>query len=594
MSVPSSPYLTANGSHIARSNSTSELFSLSGNMIPASRSHKKRPTSRDFGMHSEVSSLSDRKRRHNGLGGPVPIDSDFSVSASHASRKKLTPYQIQRNKMRKSFQFPNGENFTPRKHTVMTKKNNSSTSLRSLPGVSMQRSGSMVSTASLPVPHSRSVPVSLGPRPPRSNVPFKSHLNNEIDSLKAQSPVNSKKSSESDNSMKDSLKGDSHSNDTVPTSDSAVSDTIPPVGNVKPIVILPNSVSMPDVTLRSATSRAEAFQHPITRVKSVQDESPKIVKEPSVVPTIKENDKTEKTQGKSKKRSSSSISGFGQFFKKLFGGKSKSSPKKRKVEPAVVKKDPVPETNKPVKSKVKKETTFDDISLKLDIEPNASENLMDTDLVFDSLLLKMNSPKEGKRRAIVNNCVDEPSNTAEKLNFTVEEKSADPNTVDYDLVNDFAKLGNFINLSISDDSMAVPPRSSKRPTLVNKRHASDFYNNQPTIVSRLEQQFEKVLVDEVPPKQTIMTTTKSILVGPRVDSTKSETKNVTFNCDVYMTSTYSPTEYSRKDKRFRKRMMTLMQGDLKFFEEVKRELNYYKMNEMPVHDSMRQYTQFFA
>lgn len=593
MTTRSSPYITANGSHIARSNSTSELFNLSGNMIPKSRSQKKRPTSRDFGMHSEVSSLTNRKRRHNSLGGSVPVDSDFSVSASHASRKKLTPYQIQRKKMQKSFQFPNGENFTPKNHSVMSKKNNSTTSLRSLPGQRMQRTSSINSITSLPIQHTRSGPAPLGPRAPRNNPVFGSHLNNSTLSLKAQSPVNSKKSSESDNSMKDSLKGDSHSNDTIPTSDSAEPDTATGSASVKPILLLPNSTSMPDLSIRRGSMVTNKPEQPVIRVTSVQQPTSPLTKVHSAVETKKKMVEEEKSQHKSKKRPSSSISGFGQFFKKLFGGKSKSSPKKRKVEPKPVTKPS--STVQPTKTKVVKDVTLDDISLTLDIEPTVPENLMDTDLVFDSLLLKMNSPKDSKRKAVIRDQIDETPESAEKLNFVADDASNEPNYVDHDLVNDFAKLGNFINLSISDDSVVVPPRSSKRPTLVNKRHVSDFYNTQATTVSRLEQHFGNVLVDAVPPKSATSTIVKSILVASLIEKeSKTSVKTVKFNTDVYMTSTYSPLEYSRKDKRFRKRMMTLMQGDLKFFEEVKKELNYYKRNEMQVHDQMRQYTQYFA
>ncbi|SMN21137.1 similar to Saccharomyces cerevisiae YER158C Protein of unknown function, has similarity to Afr1p [Maudiozyma saulgeensis] len=573
--------------HIARSNSTSDLFDLTADM-KHKNIHSTKKKSNNQVYHMESITMNNNKN----------IDNDFYITNNHATKKKLTPYQVQRQKMQKSFMFPNGENFTPKrsKHykncrNNFTKNENvSTTSINSAPTINFQRSNSLATSSNrtqMIMKHKKLSTWSL-------NIQDKT-INNgmpDIMEVKAQSPVTSKKSSDSDNSMKD----DSQSNNTLPTTDSDIE--ILQENIIKPIVLSEKNMSSPSVDLTNNVSLS------LTNKDSNEASPPKVTDK--VETKIRKSSKRHEISSSEsltaanniempkKKRSSSGLK-LSTFFRRIFGGNSSlnESHKKRKLN----KPNENVVSSKLEKNEAEKEKPMqlvEDITLSLDLENEIDNNLMDTDLIFDSILLKMNNGKTTTLNAKPKKIENFTPIVSQKEIPSVDNSCQDPNFVDHNLINDFAKLGNFINLSISDDINQPPPRSSKRPTLDSKRTASEFYNSQQNIIRRLQNEFGIVLMDETPSKETSSSGKRTILKIPsHVNNKGTNKKSVQFTDKVYLTNTYSLTEYERKDRGFKRRMTLLMQGDRTFFDSVKKELNYYKSHEMAVHQDMKQYTQFF-
>ena len=82
-----------NGNGLPRSTSTNDLFSF------PSYGQKRFTVGKDSGAHLHKS---------------MSI-TNLDLIPEHKTNHRMTPYQIQRTHMKQSFQFPNGENFTPRK-----------------------------------------------------------------------------------------------------------------------------------------------------------------------------------------------------------------------------------------------------------------------------------------------------------------------------------------------------------------------------------------------------------------------------------------------------------------------------------------------
>ncbi|CAB4255731.1 similar to Saccharomyces cerevisiae YER158C Protein of unknown function, has similarity to Afr1p [Maudiozyma barnettii] len=599
-----SPYIGGSSfgqNHIARSNSTSDLFNLTADI-----QHKNTHPMKKI-YHTQ--SMNGSNFNHHHHNNNTIVDKDFCISTNHATKKKLTPYQVQRQKMQKSFMFPNGENFTPKrsKHYSMnyndensnfiTHRNSSSTSINSAPTFNYPRSNSLtittnknqtimkqkkLSTWSLNLQDTPIAPLSSSSSP---------NVMKDIMEIKAQSPVNSKKSSDSDNSMKE----DNQSNNTLPTTNSDIE--VLQENIVKPIV-LSDKISSPSIDLTTNVSLSLAKTNSnVTLSKPSEKTEPLKLRKSSKRPKTSSSESLPVVKDAEirKKKTSSNGLKFGSFFKKLFGGNSSSNEKHKKRK--LNKSTKMETKSNPPKIETdleKSSPIIEDITLSLDIENEIDDNLMDTDLIFDSILLKMNNGKTTKPTT-KSKKVEKLTVLAPRLeNTSFENSCEDPNFVDHSLVNDFAKLGNFINLSISDDINQPPPRSSKRPTLESKKTASEFYNAQPNIIKRLQNEFGIVLIGETPSKQISSKTERSILKRSCQKSTVEKNNiGVRFTNEVYLTNTYSLSEYERKDKGFKKRMTLLMQRDRTFFDSVKKELNYYKSHEMAVHQDMKQFTQFF-
>ena len=532
-----SPYGTNSESHIPRSNSTSELFNLTAEMKTISHHHSLKRNN-----NTSISYKSNGNYANN---------TDFSISTNqYAHKKKLTPYQLQRVKMQKSFMFPNGENFTPK----INHSKKRTQSLRSFTKHSNFSSGSINSTRTFKDSYNRRQNLS------NLSLQTKSNQMDIVRPIKAQSPVNSKKSSsDSDNSMKD----ENQSIITVPTTESESQEITKPI-------YLPSTTSASDVI-------AKALAPPVKKVSMKRAKTESSESLPSRNDTNATIEKNNKSTGGIK---------LGSIFKKLFGGSSSNKKRKLNNEKKIVTPPPKIERPDPV-------FKMDDISLSLDpiITEDNSDDLMDTDLIFDSILLKVNNGKTSSPTKKFKKIETKAPLIQKSSEDSIEEPYQDTNFIDHNLVNDFAKLGDFINLSITDDCNQPPPRSTKRPTLESKQTASEFYNAQPNIIRRLQNEFGIVLIDEKPICNAYVSENQISILKSTTNSSTSKT--VQFTNKVYLTNTYSVTDYERKDELFKRRMAMLMQGDRLFFDSVKKELNHYKRHEMPVHQDMRSYTQFF-
>lgn len=248
--------------------------------------------------------------------------------------------------------------------------------------------------------------------------------------------------------------------------------------------------------------------------------------------------------------------------------------------------------------------------------------LMDTDLVFDSLLLKADSnhPSACNRQRDLQlklqtlaspeasptdrkECGSLGWNSVSNPGSLIKDGTDDNDSnVDYELIQEFSKLGNYIEGSSNElepienpknleDQAKIhiprtnspPQRSSRRPSLPNKDLAQSFYGScdgDTRMIKRLQESWDNVHFDSAPPVMT---------------NEGSREKSLRFAHDIYIKDTWSPIEYFRSDKRFireRRRMMQLENSG--FVNSIKKELNEYKRNEMAVHIDSAKFTHFFV
>lgn len=237
--------------------------------------------------------------------------------------------------------------------------------------------------------------------------------------------------------------------------------------------------------------------------------------------------------------------------------------------------------------------------------------LMDTDLVFDSLLLKADSnrPSAWNRQRDLQlklqtlaSPEQSPTDGKEREPLVKEETDDNDSNVDYELIQEFSKLGSYIegpsngiepdkNPKILEDqatthiprSNSPPQRSPRRPSLPSKDLAQSFYchyDSSTRMIKRLQENWDNIHFDSAPPVMA---------------NGGSREKSLRFAHDVYVKHTWSPIEYFRSDKRFireRRRMMQLENSG--FVNSIKRELNEYKRDEMAVHIDSAKFTHFFV
>lgn len=548
----------------------------------------------------------------------------------------LTPYQLQRKQMKDSFQFPNGESFTPRSRLGNVPRSSSSTSL-SNPGRTLSQTLSRSqSMNSLPLKSPKY-------QKPLATIPSSST-----------SPVGSRESNSSYNSMRDH----SSSGSTNPSSDPSAHSSntaLHLAADEKSQFILAARLAASGDTKRSPLPIDERGAEKSTNLSSIYPE-PNRKEGPSVVPAP-HNDKLEanrddekdyeKEQDLSIKRQPGSGTKLGAFFKKIFSlsssrnaspsssasssstslvSLSQLSPlnltkrrKRRRMDndisgsPTVSspRSDIRPASSKPklealqtkAQSDGKAQTTVSspenvDVHLPTDddqIDEDCDDILMDTDLVFDSLLLKadMGRPSYQQkqielRQKLKNPPHSRPSSAIDAVNARHEETSKEvESNIDYELISEFSRLGTFIERS-SKAHTNLPPRSARRPTLPDKELARSFYHPvygeadfDHYLIKRLYQDWKVVHLDETLHK----------------DDTKGtiEEKRLRFADEIYVNDTWSQYDYQRSDKGFiknRRRMMQLEKGG--FIQAIKIELNEFKRNEMVVHQESVRFTHLFS
>lgn len=232
--------------------------------------------------------------------------------------------------------------------------------------------------------------------------------------------------------------------------------------------------------------------------------------------------------------------------------------------------------------------------------------LMDIDLVFDSLLLKNDHNK------VKPPTLEEPElKQTQPQKMCVSEKElvvspSEDSLIDYNLVNEFSKLGRYIiggddSQIMGNKKLVPPPRSLKRPHLDNKDSTMGFYHyhrqqhghvlyqchgdhNSDRILQKLYQDWEVVHVNSE--------------IKPSVSSSETvarSKRSVCFSNEIYVNDTFASWEYPRSDKKFIKTRRRMMQTkNMSFITAVKFELNEFKKNEMEVHESSAGNTHIFV
>lgn len=676
--------------NIPRSNSTTDLFNtaLPGTGIRVTR--KKKP-GLDLKQSASASSLDLRNipRNTRTLSAP-PYNSRLPYSVPRNKRPlgpiaevghaRLTPYQLQRKQMRSSFQFPNGENFTP-KNRYMSKSSSTlslATKSQSMGGITQRPAGPMLGSTSRSIPSPMSSTMqdpmqgpTQGPLPGTmlrsqsltSLSPFQSQMRGPLPKQPGHlsaSPVNSTDSTVSSNSG--SSVGSRATTVTTPEKsmqtafgpvfvpettlkqpEARLGQELEPIVEPKPDHIIapkldpilePNSESIVEAKSNLKT-KSQLDISPVLELEDLQKIVDPLTKLPGAVemsnePILPPEEKTpEPTKSK-----------IGKLFRKIFHSSNTGSVmRKRKRNqrdsnsttpssssspvlappPKARHRISVTAEGSPLSSPMGMGLTKDQCehespirSLKTDLSDNwqvdnddckislttTLENeddvLMDTDLVFDSLLLKADSSstsswKKQQDLQLKLQALASPEKSQKGKGASLHKQMSeedDPN-VDYELVREFSKLGSYIEApTITPTSgrfPTLPQRSPRRPSLPNKHLAKSFYDqdySENKLIKRLQENWGTIHFDSTPPVAT---------------SEGVREKSLRFAEDVYVKDTWSPEDYLRSDKNFikdRRRMMQLENSG--FIQSIKLELNEYKRHEMPVHCDSTKFTHFFV
>lgn len=672
---------TGMGMHrnIPRSSSTTDLFDTALPGAGLGLPRKRRPGA---GLKHSASASSLDVRTVASNAKPFPRHARPLGPIPEARRAKLTPYQQQRRQMRNSFQFPNGENFTP-KNRYMS-KSSSTLSLASR----TQSMGSMTPRTvgpmrrgmqgGMPGPMLRPMPGSMpgpmpGPMPgaiagptqgstrtamPRSQsltslrptpAQLRGPLPRPLGHLSA-SPVNSTDSTVSSNSG--SSVGSKATTVTTPernvktafgpafVPEAELEETRQEMGSgLEPIIEpKPEAMAIPKV---EAKLEPAVEPRPESRWKQKLSRSVAEPAKKSAEPVELSNETvvpsdTPQPQGDTPEPTKSKL---GKLFRKIFNSSTTGSvmrkrkrnqrdnsatpssssspvlappPKARHRVAATAEGSPLSSplgiglakdlNNNESPTNLSKSDSHEDwqmgvdgrkasLTASLDTEDDV---LMDTDLVFDSLLLKANSSSTSswKRQQDLQSklqALASPKKSQEESDTGLRKQMSEENdpNIDYELVLEFSKLGSYIETPGASPTRGsfptLPQRSPKRPTLPNKHLAKSFYDqdySDSKLIKRLQENWNAIHFDSMPP-----VTTNGLI----------HKKSLRFAQDIYVKDTWSPQDYHRSDKNFikdRRRMMQLENSG--FINAIKRELNEYKRHEMTVHGESTKFTHFFV
>lgn len=531
---------------LPRSTSTSDLFSF------PSSTPKKSATAR-FSQYDLPRSASS---------------SNLSLIPEHTPQHRLTPYQMQRSTMKESFQFPNGENFTPRKQlpksssSVSLDKNRYNNKHHVITSTSLPRSSSMVSVV---VPqsskqlrqHKHQHQLSHSSLQNNSQQPFRnseqrqfpSHVNNfrpkpKTPSFTNNSKIPSHQSTLSASSLQFNRLQVHQSQFSVsssinrPTSSSNDSNS--------------TSVSIREMGEPSSVTSTDISDEEMVKKLVSAPENKQTPKESLVLQQI-----TKEEPQPTLKRSNSKL---GSFFRRLLPSRKKSKKlnSNPNSKPVIneTKARSIPKSTKNTKNTTDHETMKNDSTYLLRIEDEDEpvdeadfKELMDIDLVFDSLLLKSEQHQQ---------------------------------VSDSKLIKEFNK-----HIRISSPVVEPPPRSSQRPVLVkdangtfNMGQISESPFMEDRILEHLHQNWKAVHINSILPPSS------------QSYATSSEAKKCRFNDEIYVNDTFSSTEYVRSDKVFLENRKQLLKSQ--YIQGIKHELNNFKRNEMTVHPKSSKNTHFFV
>lgn len=513
--------------------------------------------------------------------------------ARHPANNLLTPYQLQRRQMKSSFQFPNGENFTPRNRLgAPLPRSNSAISLNNSKGSPLYASSRSQSMNSLPLKVDR--------------------LPNPMIVASSSSPVTSASSTSSNNSMREHSSSDSTNLSSGPSTHSSstalVKDAISQGDFVK---------KKPSVSISVHSQNTIQVDKNDIKVKTNAQPKSKKSKLGNFFRRIFFSSSSSSSSSSFPSSSSSSFIAPSVRSSLLISTKKREKRRKEEPETSISSITTLPVTTDLPKEKLKAETSpskksnsiaEDGFSVGLsDNDGNDDEEddddddmLMDTDLVFDSLLLKANSNRQSslqkqndlhkklQKLTSSDNSYDVVAEQKKESNANLEEESA----IDYELIAEFSKLGEYIDqtpINATTSSPHLPPRSTRRPTLANKESARSFYHpnhvgsdSSEELLRRLYRDWKAVHIDD----------THSPFA--EVKPLDSKLKTLRFSGDIYVNDTWSPLEYQRSDKKFIKNRRRMMQLENEgFIQEIKIELNEFKRSDMIVHEESVQFTHYF-
>ncbi|CEP63314.1 Afr1p LALA0_S07e07316g [Lachancea lanzarotensis] len=586
----------------------------------------------------------------------IPEQTQLPYLPSHS----LTPYQKQRKLMKNSFQFPNGESFTPKQKPikafssyngkshgsglpksascsnfhagvdrtnslVMPEKPNPSIRSGSFTAASVSytpirpinrfHKSASTSRLSLDATYGKNqLPLSgnapngrLASQPPLRSAPAYLTSNFNSHSSKTQA-VSSNNSTNSTNSMK---------SENVVSSNTSTDASETPLKPVAPIKDVPSNrytlkPSGPAQVLSAPKRVPASASVQITTAKPMVPAKP-IQKTPLIQP-VKPN--------ASKGVKISSSSRISSFFRKLLPSKKTKKiipegkpPMSKSNTPGVIEtklvETPSISISRPSHSSsheavtVSEKAEFNEADLdgandgdnEVDDYDDDDDQLLDIDLVFDSLLLKSDHPTTAT--SISQKTTQRALSPEVKSSEPAIEKKVivEDSNIDYGLVEEFSRLGSLIaDDNKSSESLAVtpPPRSLKRPLLANKESMAGFYRKHASenkvadpdarLDVNLKRDWENVHYDTVIALVTVHEQPNKGIIP----------KRLRFGQSVYVKDTYAASDYERSDKKFiraRRRMMQTQ--NMTFIQAVKHQLNEFKKEEMMVHNESLKNTHYF-
>lgn len=287
-----------------------------------------------------------------------------------------------------------------------------------------------------------------------------------------------------------------------------------------------------------------------------------------------------------------SLLNFTLLLKKFKGRPHKSNKVAIKATSSIV---PTAPTRKMPKSSIDKTGTETvqspqlnepiDVGKNMDIDVSDT-SFMDSDLLFDSLLLKAEKPKVPHILALQPFIdlpyLDKETFISEDSDLTNDEDSENDISSIFDdsLLSDFSLLGNMITLR------SPPPRSNHRPKMSSIENTKKFYHSKvefKDFINRLNMDFENVIVND---------TVNDIKANYSIFRPQYISKRtVRFASNVYISKVATKEEYDRCDHTFRQNRQLL--NNPEFVDSIKWEINEFKKNEMVVNSDSINYTQFF-
>ncbi|EJS44286.1 afr1p [Saccharomyces arboricola H-6] len=600
---------------IPRSNSTSNLFALSstfsklnvrneadcnylgpnkkrhiyggvasyGSMTGA-KNFPTRSSSMTAAQHRKKTALLTARERssyHEGLNEEYDYQHPSKPQNTVRMYRKLTPYQIQRSRMKTSFQFPNGEVYKPK----LEGRNSSSLKRASLDSKS-------------------SFLFRFGERNDNSPSEYSPTSSNT-----AQTPPISNFDQDHDTNSLNSY------NSITSTAKSSLALSFP-ISIVNTPSSFTESLTDDDdgyenktvtISYDFQTTAAESHTSPIKKLNLSSEDN---MKPPTKSRASNGKRKTITGNDKNKKcKKSSSRLNLGSVLKKFWSKSENSNTKCSKKYKKRIKNTTDDTATHSEEISHIEDSDIDYMDINLDsIEIDDDETLMDANSIFDDLLSKENNKYDSRRKQLeIRQKLQETTanDNSENSCGDMKEDSADV-MIDETLIEDFSKLGEFI----IDTRNQPPPRSSKRPSLDNNLSARHFYSV-PTnlrqsllgpislpmnvggeIVNRLRNDWEYIRFEDWGCSSSNSSLSNTGAVS------KPTKKGVRFAQEVCLASTWSSNTYERANPEFimnRHRLLWMMKINPSMntaMNEVKFELNSYKRNEMVVHENSKCFTHY--